>query len=626
MRVRMLLAAAAAAACAASATAALAGGATAATAQEEGCADVKGLADAATVARVQEEDRAAFLADVKSRAAGVEAAAAAGTLSVSPRAAASRVLAEASAAATARKGERMRAAMAEGRLGAVTAHTKYGDLVGVGGGNASVNQFLGVPFAQPPVGGLRWKAPQPPAAWGSRNATWFGLTCMQSEWYWGILTGLSEDCLYLNVYAPNKAPPAGGFPTMLFWYGGSSTYGGASFPLYDGITDIALAQDAILVTSNYRLNVFGYLAGDALKAESPDGAVGNYGLQDQRAALRFLVDTLPAFGGNPGRITIFGESAGGASVANHLVSPRSAGLFQGAMIESGTFSCWTAQPYAIAALRLPEVAANVGCAGAPDVLACMRGVNASAMLDRGDNHLTQGQLEWGPTIDGVEVVGDPRALAAAGKAAPVPILLGNNADEGTLFNDAPTDLNASDYQAAIAEKLGPAMAAALVAEYPAAAYESPWWAISAIMRDGFMMCPVRDTATWLTTPARAATPVWAYFYTHILFLIDIVDLFKPLRCFHGSELVSVFDFTLLQWGVGEADMGRGFVTYWTNFAVYGDPNGPTVPAWPAWGANATVAQLDTGAAGFNVTLVHNLLADKCAFWAAHPVNASAVWG
>ena len=130
---------------------------------------------------------------------------------------------------------------------------------------------------------------------------------------------------------------------MMFFYGGSFTFGGASFPLYDGDQDVVLSEDVILVATNYRLNVFGFLAGDELRAENADGMTGNYGLQDQRAALQYLHDNIAAFGGDPARVTIFGESAGGASVSNHLVSPRSRGLFSGAMIQSGSFSDWSSQ-------------------------------------------------------------------------------------------------------------------------------------------------------------------------------------------------------------------------------------------------------------------------------------------
>ena len=229
--------------------------------------------------------------------------------------------------------------------------------------------------------------------------------------------------------------------------------------------------------SSDRLNVFGFLAGDELKAESPDGSVGGYGFADQVRALQWVQREIAAFGGNPARVTIQGESAGGASVTNHLVSPASRGLFAGAIIESGSPSDWSAQPYAISRTRLPQVAANVGCAGAgAALLACLRAVNATAML-AADHGLTQGFLQWSPAIDGVLILDDPRVLFAAGAIAPVPVLLGFNHDEGTLFNSAKTDINASEYVPALATIIGEALAEQVAAEYPLAEEESTWWAI-----------------------------------------------------------------------------------------------------------------------------------------------------
>jgi len=531
---------------------------------------------------------------------------------------------------TAHKGKRMQMNREKGLLRDITVQTQYGSLTGLSG--ATCNQFLGVPFATPPVGNLRWKAPQPPANWIARNATWFAPTCMQSETYWGILSGLSEDCLYLNIYVPsNSTPPPGGYPIMLFFYGGSYTYGGASFPLYDGITDVTLVHDVILATTNYRLNAFGFLAGDLLKNESLDGSVGGYGFQDQRSAILFMKNTATAFGGNPNRITIFGESAGGASVSNHLASPRSQGLFQGAIIESGSFSDWTAQPYDIAKLRLPELAKNLGCADAPDVLACMRAVNETTVLNK-QNNLIEGQLEWSPAIDGVEVIDDPRVLAANGKIAPVPILLGFNHDEGTLFNSAPTDLNATEYLPAMETWIGADLAVQVAQIYPPTYAESPWWSFCAILRDSQMLCPGKDTGTWFNNPNRinGTKPVYMYYYTQVLALIDIVDIFKPLRCFHASELVSVFDFGLLLWGSGEPEMAKAFVSYWTNFAVNGNPNGPTVPQWNPYLGNSTtldnIAEISCNSNGVNVTMINGLQTVECGFWDGHRVNESIIWG
>ena len=326
---------------------------------------------------------------------------------------------------TVRKGERLREGLASGRLAAgPVAHTTYGDVIGVTSGN--VSQWLGVPFAAPPVGPLRWRPPQPPAPWSSpRDATWFGPTCPQTEANtWAIFTGTAEDCLNLNIYAPAAAPPPGGYPVMLFWYGGSFTYGSAGFPLYDGFFEVSLLKNTIVVAANYRLGVLGFLAGDELKAESTDGSVGTYGSMDQRFALEFLRDNAAAFGGDPTRVLIFGQSAGAASVSQMLVNPRAAGLFSRAIIESGSFSAWTAQPYNISKTRLPQFSENVRCTGAgAALLACLRAVNVSEVL-KGDKRLTEGFLEWSPTIDGVEILDDPRVLLAQGKAADVPVMLG----------------------------------------------------------------------------------------------------------------------------------------------------------------------------------------------------------
>lgn len=563
--------------------------------------------------------------------------------------------------AAVRRAERFRASVASGRLTAgPTVQTIYGSVTGITGGN--VTQYLGVPFAAQPIGNARWRAPGKPAPWGAINATWFGPTCPQTEANtWAIFTGTDEGCLNLNIYAPSKAPPPGGFPVMLFWYGGSFTYGSAGFPLYDGFFDVALLSDTIIVVraalamrrpraerataaptpthaphnpqpqaSNYRLGLLGFLAGDALRAESPDHSVGTYGTQDQRAALQFIRDTIAPFGGDPSRVTIFGQSAGAASVAAHLVSPRSRGLFSGAIIESGAFSPWTAQPYNISSLRLAEFAKNVGC-GAAD-LACMRAVNASEVL-KADRGLTKAFLEWSPTIDGVEILDDPRALLASGNIADVPVLLGFNSDEGTMFAPGPKDLNASGYISAIATILPLAQAELVAAQYPCADYEADlgqsacWWAIAALIRDSMFVCPAQTTASTLTAlPRNSSGQTFAYMYSQILAIVEIVDLFKPYRVFHGSELLSVFDLWPGLIGEGEAAMGRWFATSWTSFAATGNPNFAGAPAWPAFGANNVTVAISTGADGVVLERLPSFARDACAFWAANPIEAGVVWG
>ena len=388
-----------------------------------------------------------------------------------------------------------------------------------------------------------------------------------------------------------------------------------------------MLQDTIIVTANYRLGVFGYLAGAALKADSADGSVGTYGFQDQRAALQFLQDTGAAFGGDVTRVTIFGESAGAASVSAHLVSPRSKGLFSRAIIESGTFSVWTAQSYNISGTRLAQFARNVGCG--PADLACMRALNATQVLDA-DRGLTSAFLEWSPTIDGVEVIDDPRALLAAGKVADVPVMLGFNADEGTLFTRAPKDLNASDYVSAILAMLPtlpPASAAAVAAQYPCSDFSPAlgqsacWWAITRFIRDAMFACPVQSAAALLTgLPGRAnGAATFAYAYEQVLFLVDIVDLFKPYRCFHGSELPLVFNLWPTLMGFGEARLGDYMSGAWTAFAATGNPNVPGAPVWAPFGAAASTVRITTSAAGVALNNTPGLLAAQCAFWKANPI-------
>jgi len=285
------------------------------------------------------------------------------------------------------------------------------------------------------------------------------------------------------------------------------------------------------------------------------------------------------------------------------------------------------------------VARNLRCSETgPALLVCLRAVNETALL-AADHDLTGAFLEWSPVIDGVEVLGDPRERAAAGLIAPVPVLLGFNADEGTLFNSAKTDINATEYAEAIATDIGAALAPSVVAAYPLEQYESPWWAICAILRDSQMLCPGIETAGWVsnaTTRGALKQPAFAYFYSQVLLLIDIVDLFRNLRCFHGSELVSVFDVSVLLWTEAEVAMARTFVAYWTNFAISGDPNrGAAVPPWPEFTAGAVgrnVAEISANTSSANVTSANvtavsgGLRASQCAFWANVSIPEDVVWG
>ena len=305
-----------------------------------------------------------------------------------------------------------------------------------------VAEFRGIPYAAAPTGALRFRPPQPRAAWSQTlNATQFGSACPQSARLG--TPSVDEDCLSLNVYAPLSRQE--GRPVLVFIHGGSFNAGSggvaANGPDYRG-NDIAARSGAVVVTVNYRLSILGFLASPALDAENDQGVSSNYGLQDQQEALRWVQRNVARFGGDPGNVTIFGESAGGISVLYHLVSPGCAGLFQRAIIESSDDGASLPLP-AAETLEQPVVAA-LGCGDATDVAACLRALPVEKIVNSG--------LNVGPLIDGVTVPGQPTDRIAAGSFNKVPVIAGTNRNEGTYFvavaaNAAGRALTDADYDA-----------------------------------------------------------------------------------------------------------------------------------------------------------------------------------
>jgi para-nitrobenzyl esterase len=438
----------------------------------------------------------------------------------------------------------------------------------------------------------------------------------------------------LNIYKPASADSFSNLPVWLFMHGGSFVYGSSSFPLYEA-SHVANTNNVIVVTINYRLGNLGFLAGDLLKAESSDGSVGNYGHQDQRMAMKWVSENIKTFGGDPTRIMLFGESAGGGSTSGHLTNPRSWPYIHSAIIESGSWADWTAQPWSIAQQRLPLLASNLGCSTAADVLACMRAIDYKTVRTADNTLLPKGPfLEWGPVIDGVEILDDPRNLLIAGKVAPVPIMLGWNADEGTVFNDAPANITAADYPAAVAGIVGQDLAPEILAQYPLTNYKTPWWALTALLSDSQMVCPAEKSARRLVNAtARPVNPgVFVYYYTHVFDIIKIIEQFtkKPLGCFHGSELALVFNpFPEALFGSGEEKLAQLVGRYWARFAATGNPNGGLDPTWPEFGAsNGKFVMLDTDPYLFtyNVTVSDSYETEMCAWWRNYSIPATTLWG
>ena len=473
---------------------------------------------------------------------------------------------------------------------AVTGGLVQGAEAAVGG----IVAFKGIPFAAPPVGELRWRPPVPVVPWdGVRAAGEAGPICVQGG---GQGVGQSEDCLFLNVWAP--AETAEPLPVLYWIHGGGYTGGSGSTSIYDGSR--LAADGAVVVTVNYRLNVFGFLAHSALSAESPHGASGNYGLLDMVAGLEWVRDNIAAFGGDPGRVTIFGESAGGGAVMSVMLMPQSRGLFHGAIAQSNWIHGWDrplagdAGDLTPAEAQGTAVAAALGAGDlAPDAaLAAMRAAPAADVLaaigaGAGSPFLRAGHV-WAPNVDGWAIPDDPLAMYAEGRQHPVPLVVGMNGNEGSLMTRGFSMDGAESFAAHVESVYPDGFAADLLAHY-GVTDETVRDGFDYLVHDLYFAGPVRAHARH----QAAVAPVWMYHFTRV----PPTPWGEALGAHHAAELVYVFgtlttsdepgerplglsplgDFTEVDTGLSDA-----MRAYWVRFAAAGDPNGPGLPAWPAW--------------------------------------------
>lgn len=466
-----------------------------------------------------------------------------------------------------------------------------GKLLGTYSSAAKVYSFKGIPYAVPPVGPLRWQPPQPEAAWkGVKNATAFGARCMQARIFDDMIfrdPGPNENCLTVNVWTANLSKTAK-LPVMFWIHGGGFAAGSSSEPRQDGEN---LAKRGVVVVSlNYRLNVFGFFAHPELTKESSHHASGNYGLEDMTAALQWVRKNIEAFGGDPSKVTIFGESAGSWAVSELMASPSSKELFARAIGESGGAFSTTSLPMpslTAAETQGSDFATSLHC----QTLADLRALPAE--------QLTQASVkpspeQFAPDVDGYFLPEQVPDIYAAGKQAHVPLLAGWNLNEG----GTPAQSKATvETFTADAQKNFAGRAPEFLKLYPAASLEEAKKSAADLARDQFIAF-----ATWKWIEAQVATgdaPVYRYLFTHVLPAPADVN-----GAYHSADIEFVFDDLAnknLKWRETDNQLAKLMAAYWTNFAKTGDPNGPDLPKWPAFKASDgyQIMRLDTPAHAFS---------------------------
>jgi len=502
-----------------------------------------------------------------------------------------------------------------------------------------LSRYLGIPYAAPPVGELRWREPQPVKPWdGVRVCTKVGPKCPQIEVrHKKDAVPQSEDCLYLNVWTPAKKASEK-LPVMFWIHGGAYQLGAGGLPLYDG--EKLAKRGVVVVTINYRLGPFGFLAHPQLTKESPNNSSGNYGVLDQQYALQWVRRNIAAFGGDPANVTIFGESAGAMSVLNQLVSPLSAGLFQKAISESTLFIdhgllMHATRPLAEAEGIGQQYAADIGCAGAPDVLTAMRAKTSGELLGTPQGKpadlassikvLTSPGLfimdpKFVPVVDGWVLLEEPGATVASGKQHGVPLLIGSNSEEGNLFvfgadiTGGLRKMSIEEYQGKARQYFGQ-YTDEVLAMFPV--YQQP-----DIQKQLSRIFTIFDFTSVARFASRSQAGKGQNVYLYQFSKTPPLTLTGFLGPCHGSELPFVFGTLvkgkmpdgvrdsiskLLMSGIvrdikktlvfkydrSDLRLSGDMIGYWTRFAKTGDPNGEGAAAWPRY-ETATDKNIELG--------------------------------
>lgn len=449
-----------------------------------------------------------------------------------------------------------------------------------GKASGPVRSFLGIPYAAPPVGELRWKPPAPPAKWsGVRAATEFGSRCMQGPIYSDMVfrdPGISEDCLSLNVWTPAKNAKAK-LPVMVWVYGGGFMAGASSEPRQDG--GMLAREGVVVVSMNYRLGIFGFFALPELAAESDKKAAGNYGLLDQVAALEWVHRNIVSFGGDPANVTIFGESAGSFSVSALMASPVAKGLFHKAIGESGGAFSSNALPFEPLAVRSPRDSQFAASSLGTQTLNELRAMPAQKILDASlKKDDGQAPPRFAPDVDGYFLPESVPAIFAQGKQSHVPLLAGWNHDEGSF--EAVQGQSPLETLKATATKEFGEKADEFLRLYPASNDAQARRSLQDFAGDRFIAW-----STWRWLEAQTTGGIPAYRYRFDLGFPHAPEKPDP-GAYHSAEIEYVFGMldskAGVPWRAEDRALSDQMQKYWTNFARSGNPNGPGLPQWPAY--------------------------------------------
>ncbi len=444
--------------------------------------------------------------------------------------------------------------------------------------------FKGIPFAAPPVGDLRWRPPEPVAAWdGVRDASMPGAICMQ-----GGNEGQSEDCLFLNVWAERESMEPR--PVMVWIHGGGFVSGAGSEAVADG-TRLA-SRGVVVVTLNYRLGAFGFMAHPALSAESAHDASGNYGLLDMAAALEWVRDNAAAFGGDPERVTIFGESAGAGAVVSVMLMPQSRGLFHRAIAESIFINGWDRRlRESFGGLPSGEaqgvaVGEAMGASG-DDALSTMRAATP-ADVSAAVNTAGFAGLGWAPNVDGWVFPDDPVLMYANGQQHQVPLISGINGNEGSLMAGIAGPVDDVAAFETYVQTTYPSVAEEAIAHYAVSSPEDVKPGVDHLLHDMWFAGPHRALATRYAQTA----PVWQYHFT----LVPPTQMGANLGSHHAADIMYVFGnlidpssvpegsppspLNVGDWTEADRRVSAAMMDHWTQFAATGNPNRDGLIEWP----------------------------------------------